>query len=82
MAGKGCEGVMSDDSIHVARGGHFLSDLNELGVGRHIEDHEKWNMNYPNEPKSIWWFVDAKWVGFRVVCDPASLKKEIWEAKE
>ena len=70
LAGNVCEWVTDTGKDRVARGGHFQSKLPELGSGRHVEDMDVWNMNYPNEPKSIWWFVDARWVGFRVVCDP------------
>jgi formylglycine-generating enzyme required for sulfatase activity len=70
LAGNVCEWVTDTGDQRVARGGHFQSPLDELGAGRHVEDMEIWNMNYPNYPKSIWWFVDARWVGFRVVCEP------------
>ena len=69
MAGNVCEWIMTPGQERIARGGHFLSKCDELGRGRHIEDIDNWNMNYPNEPKSIWWYVDARWVGFRVVCN-------------
>lgn len=68
MAGNVCEWVTTPDEERVARGGHFDSDWDMLGVGRHVEG-PYWNRDYPNEPKSIWWFVNARWVGFRVVCD-------------
>ena len=71
MAGNVCEWVMTAEPERVARGGHFVSERTELGSGRHVEDVDAWNLNYPNEPKSIWWYVDAKWVGLRVVCDAA-----------
>ncbi len=77
MAGNVCEWVIPEDLGRVARGGHFMSDRDELRVGRHIEDPDKWNMSYPNEPKSIWWFVDAKWIGFRVVCEAGSVINQI-----
>ena len=38
-------------------------------MGRYVEDQAEWNRDYPNEPKSIWWYVNARWVGFRVVCE-------------
>ena len=69
MAGNVCEWVSTDGEERVARGGHFESEPGELGRGRHVED-PSWNLNYPNVPKSIWWFVDARWVGFRLVSDP------------
>ena len=57
-------------SVMVATGFTPLdpSPLKDLAVGREVET-EDWNMNYPNEPKSIWWFVDAGWAGMRVVRD-------------
>lgn len=68
LAGNVCEWVLTpeDEEERVARGGHFESPADAVGAGRHTE-HADWNRNYPNEPKSIWWFVDARWVGFRVV---------------
>jgi hypothetical protein len=68
MEGNICEWVTDTGEERVARGGHFDSDLKDLGVGRHVEG-PYWNRDYPNEPKSIWWFVNARWVGFRLVCD-------------
>jgi formylglycine-generating enzyme required for sulfatase activity/polyisoprenoid-binding protein YceI len=72
MAGNVCEWVTETNGERVARGGHFDGELKELGVGRHIEDPDDWNRDYPNEPKSIWWFVNARWVGFRLVSDVSS----------
>ncbi|TWU21403.1 SUMF1/EgtB/PvdO family nonheme iron enzyme [Bythopirellula polymerisocia] len=68
LAGNVCEWVTETGEERVARGGHFDSDREELGVGRHVE-HPDWNRDYPNNPKSIWWFVNAPWVGFRVVAE-------------
>lgn len=68
LAGSVCEWVVGTDEQRVARGGHFDSERDELGIGRHVED-ANWNRDYPNEPKSIWWFVNARWVGFRVVAE-------------
>ncbi len=68
MAGNVCEWVVDTGEKRAARGGHFDSDRDKLGVGRH-EEGPYWNRDYPNEPKSIWWFVNARWVGFRLVCD-------------
>lgn len=68
MAGNVCEWVHVEDTSRVALGGHFEADREELGTGVHVED-ASWNRDYPNEPKSLWWFVNARWVGFRVVRD-------------
>ncbi len=69
MAGNVAEWVAGTGDEHVVRGGHFESPLAELGVGRATEDIGAWNRDYPNEPKSQWWYVNARWVGFRVACD-------------
>ena len=79
LAGNVCEWVIDTGDERVVRGGHFDSDREELGVGRQLETAD-WNRDYPNEPKSIWWFVNARWVGFRVVCDAAEV--EASEVKE
>jgi len=68
MAGNVCEWVVETGDERVARGGHYRSKLDKLGVGRHVEG-PYWNRDYPNEPKSIWWFINARWVGFRIVCE-------------
>lgn len=70
MAGNVCEWVESTGTNRVARGGHFMSELEELGTGRHLSNQATWNRDYPNVPKSIWWFVNAKWVGMRLLCEP------------
>ena len=69
LAGNVCEWVTDTGDERVARGGHYDGPLEELGVGRHVETPD-WNRDYPNEPKSVWWFVNAPWVGFRVVAEP------------
>ncbi len=69
LAGNVAEWVTGTGDERVVRGGHFESPLNELIVGRIVEDQDEWNRDYPNEPKSQWWYVNARWVGFRVVCE-------------
>jgi polyisoprenoid-binding protein YceI len=72
LAGNVCEWVTGTNDQRVARGGHFDSEAKDLGMGRHVET-AAWNRDYPNEPKSIWWFVNAPWVGFRVVCEASEV---------
>ncbi len=69
MAGNVAEWVTDTGDEQVVRGGHFESPAGDLVVGRIIEDQEEWNRDYPNDPKSQWWYVNARWVGFRLVCD-------------
>ena len=67
MLGNVSEWV-SDQPIVV--GGNFLSMEDELsGCHHEPEDQDQWNATYPQLPKSIWWYKDADYVGFRVVCD-------------
>jgi len=54
----------------VVRGGNFLTNAEDLaGTHAEAEDQNIWNANYPQLPKSIWWYKDANYVGFRVVCE-------------
>ncbi|MCC6681591.1 MAG: SUMF1/EgtB/PvdO family nonheme iron enzyme [Phycisphaeraceae bacterium] len=69
MAGNVAEWVTDAGDQQVVRGGHFESPAGDLVVGRIVEDQEEWNRDYPNDPKSQWWYVNARWVGFRLVCD-------------
>ena len=71
VMGNIAEWVTDTGEVRVVRGGHFESPLEELGAaGRMVEDPDKWNPDYPSCPKSPWWFRDAVWVGFRLVCEP------------
>lgn len=70
MLGNVCEWVSGDETRKVARGGSFITTADALKPEHEdVEDQSVWNKNYPNEPKSLWWYVDADNVGFRVVCD-------------
>jgi len=71
MAGNAAEWVAETDDGHLVRGGHFESPTTDLGVGREAENQAVWNLDYPNDPKSEWWYVNARWVGFRVVSESA-----------
>ncbi len=53
-------------------GGHYQAEASALGAASRLDETADWNLNYPNDPKSIWWFVDAEWTGIRLVCEPAS----------
>ena len=67
MLGNASEWV-SDEPV--VRGGNFLTMTEELsGTAVETEDQNIWNATYPNLPKSVWWYKDAGYVGFRVVCE-------------
>ncbi len=75
MLGNAAEWVTGTGEEKVIRGGSFRTPLEELtGQQSEAEDQSIWNKNYPNTPKSEWWYKDADYVGFRIVCEPDSLK--------
>ncbi len=54
----------------VVRGGSYNSDAVDVRcAARDFTQHEKWMMTDPQIPKSLWWYSDARDVGFRVVCE-------------
>jgi len=54
----------------VVRGGSFKSLPFELRVAnRDHTKHQEWLVSDPQIPKSLWWYTDCNYVGFRVVCE-------------
>ena len=52
--------------LHVARGGDYSCDVDELRcASRHLEQ-KWWRMGDPQIPKSIWWLPEMDIIGFRV----------------
>ena len=75
MLGNAAEWVTGTGEEKIIRGGSFRTPLEELtGQQSEAEDQSIWNKNYPNTPKSEWWYKDADYVGFRLVCEPDSMK--------
>ncbi|MCD6347098.1 MAG: SUMF1/EgtB/PvdO family nonheme iron enzyme [Bacteroidales bacterium] len=57
-------------SEHVIRGGSYKSTADELRcANRDSTRTATWLRTDPQIPKSIWWFSDCFYVGFRVVCE-------------
>jgi formylglycine-generating enzyme required for sulfatase activity len=55
---------------HVVRGGSFLNAAGILrSAARDYTRTESWLRTDPQMPKSIWWYSDCFYVGFRVVCE-------------
>ena len=52
---------------HVARGGHFDDDPEMLRSAARRFSEPNWKQQDPQLPKSIWYFTDATWLGFRIV---------------
>jgi sulfatase modifying factor 1 len=59
---------------HVVRGGSYRSEADQVRSAARDYTHTKeWLRTDPQSPKSIWWYSDCFYVGFRVVCDYDSL---------
>lgn len=66
----------TDETVwHVARGGSWEDDPDFLRSAVRRGAEEDWSIQDPQEPKSIWWHTDARFVGFRLV-RPYEPKKE------
>jgi len=65
-----CSDIYEGTSEHVIRGGSFRDGAG--GVRSAARDHTRtddWLKTDPQMPKSIWWYSDCFYVGFRVVLD-------------
>lgn len=51
----------------VARGGSWYDLADDARSARRLFSHPNWNLQDPQNPQSLWWLVDAEWLGFRVV---------------
>jgi formylglycine-generating enzyme required for sulfatase activity len=52
---------------HAVRGGSWDDEAKSLRSGARRGSDRSWKMQDPQLPKSVWYFSDAQWVGFRVV---------------
>ncbi|MCP5518863.1 MAG: SUMF1/EgtB/PvdO family nonheme iron enzyme [Verrucomicrobiales bacterium] len=52
---------------HAVRGGSYDDLASSLRSAARRGSDPTWKMRDPQLPKSIWWFSDAPWVGFRLV---------------
>lgn len=66
------------------RGGSWYDDVKDLRSARRFKSHYSWKREDPQSPKSIWYHVDAQWLGFRVVrpfkIPDAKTMHEIWNS--
>jgi sulfatase modifying factor 1 len=74
--GKYPPGVVTDPSgpaigtEYVIRGGSYRDGAEKLRcAARDFTRTESWLKTDPQIPKSIWWYSDCTFVGFRVVCE-------------
>jgi formylglycine-generating enzyme required for sulfatase activity len=70
----------------VVRGGSWDSKPEQCRSAARRGSDEEWKQQDPQEPRSIWYFTDALWVGFRVVRplqEPSAEEKaNFWEKSE
>lgn len=65
-----CSDIYEGTTEHVIRGGSYRDGA--AGVRSAVRDHTRtdaWLKTDPQMPKSIWWYSDCFYVGFRVVLD-------------
>jgi formylglycine-generating enzyme required for sulfatase activity len=51
----------------VCRGGSWYDDADMLRSAARMGSEEDWKAMDPQEPKSIWWYTEAWWNGFRII---------------
>jgi len=56
------------DDPHVARGGSYVDDAEELRSGSRQFQEDWWRFEDPQTPKSIWWLPKRAFIGLRVAC--------------
>ncbi len=60
----------SSGTEHVIRGGSYRDEAGRLrSAARESTRTDAWLHTDPQIPKSIWWYSDCFYVGFRVVCE-------------
>jgi formylglycine-generating enzyme required for sulfatase activity len=52
---------------HSVRGGSWDDEADQCRSAARRGSDRAWKMQDPQLPKSIWYFSDAQWVGFRLV---------------
>ena len=57
----------------VVRGGHWDADSAALRSTARVGSTQAWKVQDPQLPKSLWYFTDAPWLGFRIVRDRKSV---------
>ena len=73
LLGNAAEWVTGTGETPAVAGGGFRSYAREMtGDFLEPEDQSVWNEGDPSQPKSTWWYVDADYVGFRVVREPGT----------
>lgn len=74
--GNVVEWVTSMDGRSVTKGGSYRSMAPDLAITAKALQSKSWNATDPQTPKSKWWLSDGPFVGFRIMCEAGSVKKE------
>ncbi|MFQ6130567.1 MAG: formylglycine-generating enzyme family protein [Armatimonadota bacterium] len=70
MLGNLAEWCSGLDGTPVVRGGSFVDPAEKVHPAAREHETDAWKESDPQLPKSTYWFTDAPFVGFRVVCEP------------
>lgn len=74
----------SESFPHVVRGGSWDDNAKKLRSAARRGSLKAWKVQDPQQPKSIWYLTDARFVGFRVVRPlvppPPEERARYWEA--
>jgi formylglycine-generating enzyme required for sulfatase activity len=76
MQGNVLEWVQGADGKPTTCGGSWRDEPEKLKPESRQKQEPSWNVTDPQIPKSKWWLSDGPMVGFRIVCDPDSAKKD------
>lgn len=70
MLGNVAEWTRRTEEEGVVKGGSFTDAAEEVSCSATKKQTPAWNATDPQLPKSIWWLVDAPFVGLRLVREP------------
>ncbi|MED5330374.1 MAG: SUMF1/EgtB/PvdO family nonheme iron enzyme [Planctomycetota bacterium] len=69
LRGNVTEWCTDSEGLGITMGGSYLESAEDTRLASIQREDSSWNMSDPNIPKSPWWYADASWVGFRLVCE-------------
>jgi len=74
MFGNAAEWVTGTGEDEVVVGGSFQTPAEEITLEwRSVASLDVWSANYPQFPKSRFWYSDFYCAGIRLICEPASV---------
>ena len=67
MLGNVAELVVAEDGLPTVRGGSYRTDAADLDCSWRKTYTPAWSAADPQFPKSVWWYSDGPFIGFRLV---------------